>query len=43
MKYQIRKFTVKFSKTRAKEERKQKQEFETTVKIPRKPLSTEEN
>ena len=25
MKYQIRKFTVKFSKTRAKEERKQKQ------------------
>ena len=31
LKYQIRKFTIRFSKTRAKEERKQRDELETTL------------
>ena len=42
-KYQIRKFTIRFSKTRAKEERKQRDELETTLKSLEKSLSTEEN
>ena len=43
LKYQIRKFTIRFSKTRAKEERKQRDEFETTLKSLEKNLSTGEN
>ena len=33
LKYQIRKFTTKFSKTRANEELKQRQKLETTLKL----------
>ena len=33
LKYQIRKFTIRFSKIRAKEERKQREELETTLKL----------
>ena len=43
LKYQIRKFTIRFSKTRAKEERKQRDELETTLKSLEKNLSTGEN
>ena len=43
LKYQIRKFTIKFSKMRAKEERKQREELETTWKLFEKNLSIEEN
>ena len=43
LKYQIRKFTIRFSKTRAIEERKQREELETTLKSLEKNLSTEEN
>ena len=43
LKYQIRKFTIKFSKMRAKEERKQREELETTWKLFEKKLSIEEN
>ena len=43
LKYQIRKFTIRFSKMRAKEERKQRDELETTLKSLEKNLSTEEN
>ena len=40
-KYEIRKFTIMFSKMRAKEERKQKEELEATLKLLEKNLSTE--
>ena len=43
LKYQIRKSTIKFSKMRAKEERKQREELETTWKLFEKNLSIEEN
>ena len=43
LKYQIRKFTIRFSKMRAKEERKQREELEATLKLLEKNLSTEEN
>ena len=43
LKYQIRKFTIRFSKTHAKEERKQRDELETTLKSLEKNLSTGEN
>ena len=43
LKYQIRKFTIRFSKMRAKEEPKQRDELETTLKSIEKNLSTEEN
>ena len=43
LKYQIRKFTIRFSKTRAKEEPKQRDELETTLKSLEKNLSTGEN
>ena len=33
LKYQIRKFTIRFSKMLAKEERKQREELETTLKL----------
>ena len=33
LKYQIRKFIIRFSKIRAKEERKQRKELETTLKL----------
>ena len=43
LKYEIRKFTVKFLKIRAKEERKkEREELETTLKLLEKNLSTEE-
>ena len=42
LKYQIRRFT-RFSKTRAKEERKQRDELETTLKSLEENLSTGEN
>ena len=42
-KYQIQKFTIKFSEMRAKEERKQREELEATLKLLEKNLSTEEN
>ena len=43
LKYQIRKITIRFSKMRAKEERKQREELEATLKLLEKNLSTEEN
>ena len=43
LKYQIRKFAIRFSKMRAKEERKQRDELETTLKSLAKNLSTKEN
>ena len=43
LKYQIRKFTIRFSKMRAKEERKQREELEATLTLLEKHLSTEEN
>ena len=43
LKYQIRKFTIRFSKTRAKEERKQRDELETTLKSVEKNLSNGQN
>ena len=43
LKYQIRKFTIKFSKMCAKEEWKQREELETTLKLLKKPLLAEEN
>ena len=42
-KYQIRKFTIRLSNIRAKEERKQREELETTLELLEKNLSTEEN
>ena len=43
LKYQIRKFTKRFSKMRAKEERKRREEVEATLKLLEKNHSTEEN
>ena len=43
LKYQIRKFTIRFSKMRAKEERKQREELEATLKLVEKKLLTKEN
>ena len=43
LKYQIRKFRIRFSKMCAKEERKQRDELKTTLKSLEKNLSTEEN
>ena len=43
LKNQIHKFTVKFSKIRAKEEQKQRQESETTLKLLEKKFWTREN
>ena len=43
LKYKIRKFTIKFSKMFAKEERKQREELEITLKLLEKNFSTEKN
>ena len=43
LKYQIRKFTITFSKMRAKEERKQREELKAALKLLEKNLPTEEN
>ena len=43
LKYQIRKFTTKFSKTCAKEKLKQRQKLETTSKLLEENLLIEEN
>ena len=43
LKYQIWKFTIKFSKMSPKEEWKQSEELETTLKLLEKNRSTEEN
>lgn len=43
LKYQIPKFSIKFSKSRAKEEQKQRQKLDTTLKLLEENLSTEEN
>ena len=42
-KYQIWKFTIRFSKMRAKKKRKQREKLETTLKLLKKNLSTVEN
>ena len=43
LKYQIWKFTIRFSKMRAKKKRKQREKLETTLKLLKKKLSTVEN
>ena len=40
---EIWKFIIRFSKIRVKEERKQREELETTLKLLKKSLPTEEN
>ena len=43
LKYQIRRFTIRFSKMRAKEEQKQREELEANLKLLEENHSTEEN